>query len=232
MEHPDLPSSRPPGPDAVRDSDGLRRRLALRRADLRRTVLRRRRLLAAVLLAVAVLAGLRALVPAAPPSATVLVAARDLPAGRPVGEGDLEQRSLPDDVVPDGALRTWPSGRLLAAPLRRGEVVTDVRLTGGGPALAQGEHTVAAPVRLSDAGQAALLAPGDRIDVVVGDPRAGGEASLVASCAVVLSVPAASEATDGALPGRLAVLALDDDAARRLAGATTTSYVTYTWCRR
>ena len=58
----------------------------------------------------------------APP---VLVAARDLSPGvlRP---GDLRTVPMPDP--PDGALRTGATGRVLAAPMRRGEPLTDARL--------------------------------------------------------------------------------------------------------
>ncbi|WP_370288789.1 SAF domain-containing protein [Nocardioides sp.] len=197
----------------------------------RRAVLRRRRPLAALFVVVGVLAGVRAVAPAPAPTAVVLVAARDLGAGRPLAPDDLTSRALPVDAVPTGALRRHPGGRLLAAPLRRGEVLTDVRLTGPATARELPPGAVAAPVRLSDAGQAALLAAGDRIDVLVGDPRSSQDAALVAGCAVVLAVPGVGQASDGALPGRLAVLAVDVPAARRLGVAAASSYVTFTWCR-
>lgn len=215
----------PPAPASVTE----RSRAALTGA--RRAVLRRRRPLAALFTVIGVLAGLRAVAPAPAPTTEVLVAARDLGAGAPLAADDLTTRALPADAVPAGALRQHPGRRLLAAPLRRGEVLTDVRLTGPATARELPSGAVAAPVRLSDAGQAALLGAGDRIDILVGDPRSTEDAALVAGCAVVLAVPGVAQASDGALPGRLAVLAVDVPAARRLGVAAASSYVTFTWCR-
>src|SRR3954468_20224661 len=92
-----------------------------------RAVLARRRSLAAVLTAVAVVAGLRAA--AAPPPVRVLVpvAARDLPAGAVLRAGALAEASFAPGSVPAG-VAAGAAGRVLAAPLRRGEPVTDVRL--------------------------------------------------------------------------------------------------------
>src|SRR4051812_6237238 len=61
----------------------------------------------------------------------MVVAARDLAPGTVVGSGEVTLRELPPQMVPDGAARS-PAvvvGRTLAAPVRRGEPLTDVRLT-------------------------------------------------------------------------------------------------------
>src|SRR3954467_8454852 len=113
---------------------------------VRRAVLARRRLLAAVLTAVAVATGLHAA--AAPPPAVVdvVVAARDLPAGTVLDAGDVRSVVFAPGSVPAGAAPD-AAGRTLAAPLRAGEPVTDVRLVG--PALTDGYPGLAAvPVRL------------------------------------------------------------------------------------
>ena len=60
---------------------------------------------------------------------------------------------------------------MLAGPVRAGEPLTDVRLVGASLAAAY-PGAVAVPVRLPDAGMAALLRVGDRIDLVAADPRA------------------------------------------------------------
>ncbi|NHA00650.1 pilus assembly protein CpaB [Nocardioides sp. W3-2-3] len=207
-----------------------RRRVADTLTDLRRRVLRRRRPLAALLAAGAVAAGLHALAPPDPPTVTVRVAGHDLPAGHVLGRGDLADVTLPAGVVPGGAVGT-PEGRTLAAPLRAGEAVTDVRLVGAGLADAQPPGAVTLPVRLSDAGQAGLLTVGDRIDLVATDPRAGSARAL-ASDAQVLALPEAGTTTDGALPGRLVVLALPAADVEEVTAASVASYVTYTWRRR
>jgi Flp pilus assembly protein CpaB len=135
-------------------------------------VARHRRLFAAALAGAAVLATIAAVRPAAPATATVWVAARDLAGGAPLSAGDLRPAAIAHDLVPAGAVPNAAAvaGRTLAAPVRRGEALTDVRLVGGALAGGYGADLVAAPVRLADAGAAALLRPGDLIDVLAADP--------------------------------------------------------------
>jgi Flp pilus assembly protein CpaB len=211
--------------------DGRRapaRRITDAFSSVRRRVLRRRRLIAVTLIGVAVASSLRALAPPAPETTAVLVAARDLPAGQAIAAGDLVEVAVPPGVVPEGVAGD-PVGRLLAAPLRRGEPVTDVRLVGA-ELTAATPDTVALPVRLSDAGQASLLSVGDRIDLVATDPQARTTTAL-AERATVLAVPAEDVAADGALPGRLVVLGVPSGEVRRVMGAAVTAFVTYTWSR-
>ncbi len=169
-------------------------------------MLAHRRLLAALSCGVAAAAAVHAV--AAPPPATVPVttAAHDLPAGTVLGAGDLTTRDLPPEAVPDGA--TAGMGETLAAPLRAGEPVTDVRLLGSALATAHPDLATL-PVRLPDAGQVALLDPGDRIDLIATDPQAGGS-RVVAADAVVLAVPPdPGDGTSGpATAGALVVLAV------------------------
>lgn len=187
-------------------------------------VLLRRRALAAVLAGVAVLGALR--VSAPPPVATVpvTVAGRDLAAGVVVTAADLAVVDLPPGSVPDG-LAEAPVGRTLAAPLRRGEPVTDVRLVGPGLAAGYPGLTLV-PVRFPDAAAVGVLRPGDRIDVVAADPRAG-DAETVAAGAVVVTLLA--DATDVAqLPaGRLVLLAVPAGGADTLSVAQVRQFVTY-----
>src|SRR4051794_41930628 len=71
-------------------------------------------------------------------------------------------------MAPDGAVRDASAvvGRLLAAPVRRGEPLTDVRLAGAGLLGAGDADLLAVPVRLADAASAALLPAGDHRDVL------------------------------------------------------------------
>lgn len=195
--------------------------------EVRRRLLRRRRPLAAVLVAVAVAASLHALAPPPPASSPMLVAARDLPAGTVLTSADLVDAQVPPGVVPDGAVAS-PEGRVLAAPLRAGEPVTDVRLVGRGMAAALPDDRVAVPIRLSDAGQVALLAEGDRITLLATDPRAGTTVE-VAPDALVVAIPDPRHAGDDALPGRLVVVGLTADDVHRVTSAAVAAYVTYTW---
>ncbi|MDN5744012.1 MAG: SAF domain-containing protein [Nocardioidaceae bacterium] len=203
--------------------------LAHRWSAVRRLVLRRRRLFAVALVGVAVVAALRVLAPPEAPTTTVAVAAHDLPVGRVLTEGDLVDVEVPPDTVPDGVVAT-PQGHALATALRAGEPVTDVRLVGADLATAQPDGTLAAPVRLSDAGQAALLSAGDRIDLLATDPDGGSTRALAIDVAV-LAVPESDGSAGGALPGRLVVVALPSADVGEVTAASVAGYVTYTWHR-
>lgn len=205
---------KPPRGTGVRD----------RMTAFRRAVLRRRRLLAALLAAGATLAAVRVAAP--PPAATVpmLVAARDLPAGEVLAEEDLRTARVPADVVPQSAADS-PLGQTLAAPLRAGEPVTDVRLVGPGLVAADPLRT-AVPVRLSDAGQAGLLGVGDRVDLLATDPQVR-TTTTVASDAVVLAVPPPDQ--DGALGGRVVVLGVTPADVEDVTSAAASAFVTFAW---
>ena len=197
------------------------------------TVGGRRRLVAAGLAAVAVVAGLRAVSPAAAPTVAVWSAARDLNGGRPLTAADLAVVALPSGLVPAGALRAGAriTGRLLAAPMRRGEPLTDVRLLE--PSLLASlpdPHLVAVPVRVADgSAAAALVHAGDVVDVLaVADPTAGGprRPTTVATGVHVLAVPARDPTSgDG---GGLVVLATTPDQAAALAQASAVTRLSLT----
>jgi Flp pilus assembly protein CpaB len=202
-----------------------RRRLRAVRHQLRR----RRRLIAAALTAVAALAALRTLAPPPIETVEVLVAARDLPSGSLLGEDDLVARDWPADLAPpDAAVRA--AGRVLAAPIGRGEALTDVRLVGPGLALAHPGETVV-PVRLPDAGMAALLHAGDEVDLMATDPGTG-EAALVARDVTVLATPTGvPEGPAGGSGGALVVVGASAEEAVTIAGAALTQFLTVSWNR-
>ena len=206
-----------------------RDRLGRALRPVRRAVLRRRRLLAAVLTAVAVASGIHAA--AAPPPARVgvPVAARDLPAGVVLSTGDLTEVEFAPGSVPDGVAAD-AAGRTLAAPLRRGEPVTDVRLVGR--ALADGHADLTAlPVRLPDAGMVDLLRAGDRIDLLAADPQGSG-ARTVATDVLVLAVPRATAASDaGTTGGRLVVVGVHPEEVTAVADAAVRYFVTFAFSR-
>jgi len=184
-------------------------------------VLARRRPLAAGCAAVAVLAGVHAARPPAAPTVAVTVAARDLASGTVLGHDDLVTRRYPAGTAPAGS-DPGALGRTLAAPVRAGEPVTDVRLVA--PTLVAGyPGRVALPVRIADADAVALLRAGDRIGLVAADPRRG-TASYVAIDVPVLSLPAPAEPDSPAagLTGRLVVVAALPEDVDRIAGAAST----------
>lgn len=200
-------------------------------ASARRAVLRRRRPLAAVLAAVAVASGIRAAAAPPPPRVGVEVAAHDLPAGAVLTAEDLVRTRFAPGSVPSGVVRD-PVGRVVAAPVRAGEPVTDVRLLGPG-LLGAYPGLTAVPVRLPDAGMARLLRVGDRIDLVAADPQGAEAAHAVATDVPVLALPAdgAGQAVDGSLTGRLVVVGARAEEVPALADAAVRDFLTYTWSR-
>jgi len=203
------------------------RRLTRILRRVRRAVLARRRLLAALLTGVAVAAGVQAATAPPPPSVGVLTAARDLPAGAVLGSDDLVTVDFAPGSVPTGATRE-AVGRTLAAPVRRGEPVTDVRLLG--PALTAGTpELTAVPVRLPDAGMVELLEVGDRIDLIATDPQGAG-ASVVATGVPVLALPSGSAETDASgQPGGLVVVGVASTEVTALADAGVRLFLTYSF---
>ncbi len=154
---------------------------------------------------------------AAPPLGTpVVTAATDLPAGTTLTEASLTVARLPDapagTVADPGAL----VGRVLAAPVRPGEPVSDVRLVGPGLTALLPAGQVAAPVRPADLAVAGLAAPGERVDVLATAPGSA-RADVVARGALVLAAPD---------DGGLLVLAVDEGTAAALAAAATAATLT------
>jgi len=191
-----------------------------------------RRLLALALLAAAGVVAMHPAPSAAPARASlgrvVLVAAHDMAAGRAVRRADLKTERLPALEIPAGAMSADDAssravaGRVLGAPMRRGEVLTDVRLIGPALAAAAGGHgAVAVPVRVTDADVVSLLRPGDRIDVLAGpapDTGAAVSTPLAIDVPVIAVPPHPDESvTDGAI----VVIAAPIAVARLVATAST-----------
>ncbi len=185
-------------------------------------------------IAAGLLVGLAAVLALSPqagsePGAEVVVAVRDLAPGVVLDATAVALRSLPQDAVPDGAKRSVDSvvGRLLAAPLRRGEPVTDVRLAGAELARsATGDaDAVGVPLRLSDPGVAALLHPGATVDVVTLGERQQQPLVLATGATVLAVLDTGRSAMD---EGGLVLVALPPQAATRVAGASLSQPVTVT----
>ncbi len=201
----------------------------LSRAELRRAVARHRALLAGGLAAGAVASGLGVLAPEPTAGQPALRAHHDLAAGAALTAADLDVVRMPADVAPSGLLVDPAAaiGRVLAAPVRKGEVLTDVRLAGAALLGSGTSGLVAVPVRLADATTAALLHAGDRIDVLAASTGrdTSDTARVVAIAAMVLAVPAtANDSAEGAL----VVLAETPTVAARLAAAAVTSRLSFT----
>lgn len=203
------------------DASTRRARPAPSWRQLRRAVSRHRVLLAGGLAAAAVAASLSALAPAPAEAVRVVTAARDLGAGVPLTTADLVAAPVPRALVPEGAVTDTAAlvGRLVTGPVRRGEPLTDVRLLGtqllSRPPTGASQD-VAVPLRVAEPAAAALVGPGDRIDVLAASPEGGASATTVATGVLVLSVP---DLGDDPGEGALLVVAADRGTAGRLAAA-------------
>jgi hypothetical protein len=156
--------------------------------------------------ALAVLTAVRAASAEPSPEVEVVVAA-----------ADLTLAAFSADSVPSGTLRSPATavGRVLAAPMRAGEALTDLRLVA--PGLLDGyPGLVAAPVRVADAASVALLRVGDRIDLVAADPE-GRSAEPVARGAPVIALPRSAAVDPDLQRGGLVVVAVPEAEAVSLA---------------
>ena len=159
---------------------------------------RYRFVLAALCLAWTVVLLVPALQPV-PPGQSVLVADRDLPAGTVLEARDLTRVELPE--APDAALgRGDLVGQRLAVAVPAGLPLVPSLLVGAGVAEGAPPGTVVAPVQLADPALVQLLQVGDHLDLYL-VPAAGGpgEAQLVTSGALVLSLLDSSEGAGGLL---------------------------------
>ncbi|PRY00445.1 SAF domain-containing protein [Allonocardiopsis opalescens] len=218
--HTTPPSPRPRPARANRPPGSAWQRGAL-------TVARYRRPAAAALCAGAALAALYLVRPPPEPTAAVLAADRDLAAGEVIAAGAVRTVRVPTALLPDGALRPGSrrAGERVAGPVRRGEVLTDARLDARPHPDDFGPGLVAAPVRLTDGGVAALLRPGQRVDLLAAGDATEGAAVRLAERAPVLEVP---QAQPDAVDGALIVLALTPQQAAQLAAQTIHSHLSVT----
>jgi pilus assembly protein CpaB len=162
----------------------------------------------------------------------VAVAARDLPSGTTLRASDVRVTAVPAGLAPRGrSPGAAPlTGRVLAAPVRAGEPLTDVRLVGAGLTSLLAEDQVAAPVRLADLAVTAVVRAGDRVDVLA-TPEGVANAEVVAERALVLAAPTrpgSASVPAGDESSGLLLLAVDAATASRLAAAQAGATVTVT----
>lgn len=189
-----------------------------------------RRLVAAGCLALAALAAAsehRRRAP--PPQLTVLVAARDLPAGRVLNGPDVRTTRWPTSAVPAAALheRRQVVGGVLAAAMTIGEPFTPARLYGRGLAAGLRPAQVAATVTLADPSGAQLLQAGDVVDLVVApqssvvDGTTATPARVLVSSVRLLAVlaPVSASGSGDVLGTARLVVVTDVAGSLRIAGA-------------
>jgi hypothetical protein len=190
------------------------------RARARRVVAARRRPAAAVLAAAAVVTGIHAARPTAPATQQAVVVAEDLPAGHLLEQADVRTQEVAHDMLPSGAvdMDDLPVGRPLAAPVRAGQLLTDLSVVSARALQAHPPGTVLATVRVTDPAATEAIAVGDRVSVIGAELHARGGASVVARRVLVVAMPGA-ESVGGLGEGRPVVVAVDELTALELAEA-------------
>lgn len=183
---------------------------------MRALVWRSRWAIWALFAAVLVRIALPGIVSAAGGGERVVVLARDVKAGVQLTPADLRLANVPANVSPDGALTSLDAsvGALPQADLPAGLVLDQSLLGEGRPLADLPSGQVAVAVRLSDAGLAAMLSAGDRIDVMA-SPGGGASGSIapaqrLAESALILEVPGRAVATGGGLGSALTPVSADD----------------------
>lgn len=114
-------------------------------------------------------AGTAALAPPSPdPGSPVLVAESDVAVGSTLGPGAVRTALVPDHLVPAGALTDAASvqGAVTTAPLRDGEILTDLRIAPDGPLEGLAADLVLTHLPLAVPELAGTLGPGQRVDVL------------------------------------------------------------------
>ncbi len=208
---------------------------------VRRLVRRHRRALTGLAAATSIVALGAALQAPGSGTRSVVVAAASLPAGHHLQAGDLAVVPVPEGIVPEGAWRVPDTlvGRVLASGVTRGEAIAPARVLGGRQGLGPGHDPELRPLptRFADAGATALLAPGQRIDVLAtGDDydRTAQPAVVVAEDVLVLLVTQEDErsgllGSSGVAAAPLVVLATDGAQARAIAGAQGSGLLSFTF---
>lgn len=191
--------------------------------------MRARRIAAAALVVLAGVAAIRS-DPDGDRTAAV-VAARDLAPGITVTPDDVLVENRLATTLPDGSQADLGGvvGATLAGPVRRGEVLTDVRLLGSRLAkAAAGPDARIVPLHLADNAVVELVRTGDVVDILAAaDSGSDAVPRVVASDAVVVLVSAKPKSATAA-NDRVVLVALPAHAANAVAGAALTETVTLT----
>ncbi|MDQ0768405.1 pilus assembly protein CpaB [Pseudarthrobacter defluvii] len=191
---------------------------------------RNRRLAAALFLCAAAALAVQQLTPAPLSTVTVLAAARDLAAGTAVTAADLADVQAPPGMVGNGFLQddAAATGKQLAAPMRKGQLLTDAQLVGPGLLAGTPPGSAAVPLRMADASSTQLVSPGQLVNVVL--TAANGFDQQSPSQVLAAAVPVLWTSNTGGQSGQwlgttetdgLIVVAANAEQSSRLAGAST-----------
>jgi pilus assembly protein CpaB len=177
----------------------------------------------------AVLTGVSAAAPEGPAMISVVKARSRLPAGAIVSTSDLVLDRVAASDIPEGVL-TDPLalvGKTLAGPVAENQMMTPLAATDARTSVPPGH--VIAPLRLADTALAALLRPGDLVDVIAADPQAG-QAAVVAARARVITIPTVPDERVGPGPeGALVLIDVDARTASVVAHAAASASLSIIW---
>lgn len=161
----------------------------------------------------------------------VVVASRDISPGAELTADDVHVDLVPTEPLPDGAFDDLQAviGDVPAGPIRRGEVITDVRVLDSRLAEATaGPNARIVPLHLTDQALLDLVRAGDVVDVLAAPTGDNARPQVVASGAVVVMVsPKPKSPTSG--DDRIILVALPADTANAVAAATLADAVTVTF---
>ncbi|WP_251042768.1 Flp pilus assembly protein CpaB [Arthrobacter sp. ISL-69] len=191
---------------------------------------RNRRLAVALLLCAAAGIAVQQLTPAPAHTVTAMASARDLPVGATLSGNEVVAIRVPPGMIPAGAFTDTAAiqGKQLAAPLRKGQLISDTQLLGPGLLAGTAPGSAAVPLRMADPSSIQLVAPGQLVNIVMTNGTDYGQAAE--SEVLAASVPVLWTSGQGGQTGQwlgtaetegLMVVAADPDQARRLAGAST-----------
>lgn len=164
--------------------------------------------------------------------APAVVAARDLTPGVALTADDVRIEKRLATTLPDGAQTDVDTlvGATPAGPVRRGEVLTDVRVLGTRlTESAAGPDARVVPLHLEQTAVLDVVRGGDVVDIVAA-PQSDPDAAprVIATDAVVVLVSAESEGLTAAAGDRVVLVALPAAAANSVAAATLVHTVTLT----
>jgi len=139
------------------------------------------------------------------PTRPVVVTAREVEAGTVLDEADVAVVRVAAALAPQSSLTRAGDavGRTTSVALPPGQTLTPSLVAAGEIAATAPAGTVVTPVRLADPSIAALLHPGDRVDLVAATASSGapGAGTHLARRALVLGGAPAEPAPGGLLGG-------------------------------
>lgn len=171
-----------------------------------RFTLRHRRGLAAALTGLAAFCALSA-VTDEPPGHPAVVATHDLDSGVRLAASDVRVVQRPEESLTATAPTSAADviGRITSGAMREGEIFSDRRTVTTGPLDGYGPDRVLASVRINDPSVAAILRPGDAVDVLGVSGDDPPTATVIARRARVVSVRRAAGQFNDSVPVGLAV---------------------------